>query len=165
VEQHHNHHLKNNTMQTAKQQPQQKTNLIERIGVLFTQKLVTTPFPVQILSQLWTGAACRALDLASPAGMGISHIDLASLHRIDWCNLQINYNQFAALSNNLDTRSAQDLNLSGTEYADLLIEANAHIEFFAEETGKMRKECEEILAAEGLATKPTGAFNVVKGEA
>lgn len=139
------------------QQPKQNLNLVEQISQRFTEKLLNTPFPVDRLSEHWKRAAFIALKKASPVSTGISHTDLAALYRMGAENLQLSFQQFATLSNNLDTKSADDLGMFGPIYADLLTESITHIDFFAEQAGTMRKDSEQEIAAE-TTDKPAGAF-------
>lgn len=155
-------------MQTVKQQPQQQLNVIERISQLFITKLTETPFPMERLSAFWRENAIKALGFTSPGYSRIPHTELASLLEKSYDGeLILSYQDFATMQNNLDTVTAEQLGLKHGDYAALLRESITHIEFYDEETKKMKKDCELAIGAEDLAKKerPAGVFTGLKAEA
>lgn len=133
--------------------PEKKITLIERLQTEFTKLLVETPFPVEKVSSRWINTALKALTHSSPATSGVSHKDFVALAQLDSRKLQLSFNQFATLSNNLETKSAAQLQISIEDYCELMLESAEHIEFYSEQVALMRSQVEQQLAAEGLEEK------------
>lgn len=142
--------------------PEKQLSVIDRLNNAFMDLLKSRPFPVHRLSKQWLKAAKYSLLYCSPSSIGISIAEYTKLTEINPKEPVISFFQFAYLSNNLEARSPNDLNLSMDKYVKLLTEAASHVEYYSESIAKFRKECEEKIAAEDIAKDPEKAANAMK---
>lgn len=156
----------------AVQKPQM--NVVQEIQNEFTEQLIKRPFPVHNLSQDWREAAYKALEYASPFSLQVSAEEFKKLIYLEPTAMEgyaLSLFQFAVLSNNLESRSARDLDLDIFKYSDLMIEAMKNVEWYQKHVEELRKECEKKIADEHAMRKAVEkgidqpSFKTVKGEA
>jgi TRAP-type mannitol/chloroaromatic compound transport system substrate-binding protein len=153
------------------QQP--KLNLIQRMQDAFATEIMKRQFPVDTLSMDWKKAALKALEYASPYSLGVSAEIFKKLALMVTCSkdYKLSFFEFATLSNNLEARSAKELDMPMQEYVALVIEANSQVKYYSEEVEKIRKEVNERVVAEDAAenaakktTEGEPAFGGLKAE-
>lgn len=128
--------------------------VIQRLNDAFATEIMTKEFPVKNLSMRWKVAAISALEFASPHSLGINaeiFKKLALMHPSH--NYSLTLFEFATLSNNLEARSAKDLNMTMNTYVDLVLEANEHVKYYDATIKKIRQEVQDKITAEVAAEK------------
>lgn len=150
------------------QQPQM--TVIQRLNDAFAQEIMSKPFPVERLSYDWRFAATRALEYASPNSLGVSAEVFAKLagKEATAADYELSLFDFATLSNNLELRSAKDLEVCMSQYIAIITEAYSHVKYYSDTVTAIRKEVEKRIADEDAMKKAVergNGMSPVKGEA
>jgi hypothetical protein len=156
-----------------KQQQPMQQNIIDQINNALYDDLTTTHFRVDRLSMQWRMKAYKALEFASPHSLGVSgkvFMDLVLRNPGDF-NYHLSFFEFATLSNNLEMRSARDLDFGDDlkAYAELMLECMEHVEYYQPIVEEMKKKAQEKVAKEHEMKKTAagdrGGLSPVKAEA
>lgn len=132
-------------------------NIAEQFDKKFKEKLTNTVIDFNPTEE-WREQAQEALRFASPMSLGINAEDFEDL--VKTVTSQLNCYQFALLSNNLESRSANDLEYNDlNKYAKFMKLAGSYQIKWVEQTNSMRDEILKTLEP----TKPI--MSAVKGEA
>jgi hypothetical protein len=106
-------------------QPQQQkaANIIaQKFETEYQAALKEEKFPRELVTYSWITNALAALRFASPLSLGLQPDEMVELINLR-SNKEINLYQFAILSNNLESRTAHELNMTADEYCEMIIEA------------------------------------------
>ncbi len=151
---------------------QHQPSVIERLNKAFHDELMTKQFPVEKLSVNWRHKSKLALFFASPHSLGVSADVFMNLVKKDPSgdDYSLTFFEFAVLSNNLEMRSAFDLQHTNlTNYAALMVESMEYVKSYNDEVEKIRTDIQERIAMEDRMKKTAagdrGPLSPVKGEA
>jgi hypothetical protein len=104
------------------QQQQKAVNIIaQKFETEYQAALKAEKFPRDLVSDNWLSNAGKALRFASPLSLGIQPEEMVEL--IELPDDEINLYQFAILSNNLESRTASEMNMTSDEYCEMITEA------------------------------------------
>ncbi len=143
-------------------------NFGNRFNEDFQKELEEKQFPFKKLSERWLDFAYKSLRFASPITLGIQSKELKALMD-SFHKKKLTFYQFALLSNNLEARTPNELNLGMEEYADLMLETNELSTIWNEATAEMRaeltKKLQEEMQMKAAAEKSEGPSKLTKAEA
>lgn len=140
-------------------------NLIQQFNERKQKALQTQLMPVENIPFNWFAAAKGALLLTSPITLGITPSDLERLFKSDQYKLSLM--DFAILSNNLETKSAKDMDMSMGVYLQTLTEGEAAVKQWHAIVAEIDDNIKQQLAQEALKKKeqPLGSFTPKIAEA
>lgn len=136
-------------------------NIQSEINSRLKAVLQSIKFPVKQASELWRTAATAALHLTSPVTMGLSAVEFAELIGFS----ELNTYQFAILNNNLESKSAKDLDMSSLKlYSKLQIEVEELAKIWNSITQETRSKVieEAIEEAKNIKQAPVIGMKPVK---
>jgi hypothetical protein len=104
------------------QQQQKAVNVIaQKFETEYQAALKAEKFPVQLITSDWMNDAVSALRFASPLSLGVQPDEMVQLFQLK--HKEINLYQFAILSNNLESRTASEMNMTSDEYCEMVTTA------------------------------------------
>lgn len=149
-------------------------NIAQRFNEEFQKELMAREFDVDLPCD-WKAAARDALSYASPLSLGVNALEFKSIS--DAVDISIDKKltlfQFAILSNNLEARTAKELQMFLPGYIDLILMAGEFSKKWNEVTKDLREEVTKRIttdeqmkaaAAGENKTRPAG-MGAVKAQA
>jgi hypothetical protein len=137
-------------------------NVIEQYNERKQEALQTHLMPTEMISCKWFEAAIRALWNTSPMALGITPTALATLYFKDMSALTLM--DFAILSNNLESKSAKDLDWKMSDYLMTLQDGEQAVKQWQSIVADIDESIKQQLAQEALKIKdqagdqPVGSF-------
>lgn len=139
--------------------------VIEQYNERKQKALQTQLMPTDKITCGWFEAAIKALWLTSPIALGITPTDLATLYNKDLDALTLM--DFAVLTNNLESKSANDLQVSMTSYLQILVVGEVAVKHWQSIVAEIDDQIKQQLAQEAIKAKeqPVGSFTTKIAEA
>jgi hypothetical protein len=86
----------------------------------YIQKAFEQHFYEEDMGKDWRFRAARALDYTSPLQLGITPQEFKHIRKCLMDNEPLNWLQYASVSNNLQSRSRDEMNMTISEYDELM---------------------------------------------
>lgn len=126
-------------------------NVVQKFQEARQMAMQTQPMPTDKITNRWFNKAIKALYFASPIGLGLTPTEFQKFTEIGRQDLTLM--QFAILSNNLESKSANDLQMDLQEYCKLLKDGEAAVKQWEASMVIVEENIKQRLAQEALAEK------------
>ncbi|MVT11369.1 hypothetical protein [Chitinophaga tropicalis] len=133
-------------------------NVIEQYNARKQQCLQAQKMPSALITDRWFTAVKTALCCSSPMSLGIQVTDFRRLYHSDKDELTLM--DFAILSNNLESKSANELGVPMYEYLASLSEGVAPVKQWQDVVSEIDESIKKELAEEAIKMKEAGINQV-----